>query len=369
MPKTDNLLNGQVQYNKKDMGSRGQGFKFDYEKRIHTMLFSKLKIGRLASGGLITNYFCTSACRHCLYNCSPRWEKHYISAEAAEENFRTVKSLGCSAVHIGGGEPLLRPEALGAVLDAARRAGVSIDYVETNSAWFTDAESAEALLAQLRLKGLHTLLVSISPFHNEHIPFSRTQGVMDAAAKAGVRIFPWVAEFVPDLSGLDRSRTHALSEFEQRYGEDYLRGILGRYWIDMGGRALETFRPVLRTKTLEHFLRENTGGCARELTDTSHFHLDLFGSFIPGLCSGLAIARADLGRALAEAKYPLLTRIGSKGIRGLYEMAIAEYGFVPAREGYIDKCDLCTEIRFFLVQEGYDQSEELSPREFYSQRI
>jgi len=137
----------------------------------------------------------------------------------------------------------------------------------------------------------------------------------------------------------------------------------------MGGRALDTFRSVLRTKTLEHILRESPGGCARELTDTSHFHLDLFGSYIPGLCSGLAIARADLGRALAEAKYPLLTRLGSKGIRGVYEMAIAEYGFVPSREGYIDKCDLCTEIRFFLVQEGYDQSEELSPGEFYSQRI
>jgi MoaA/NifB/PqqE/SkfB family radical SAM enzyme len=106
------------------------------------MLFSKLKIGRLVSGGMITNYFCTSACRHCLYNCSPDLEKHYCSAEAAEENFRTVKSLGCSAVHIGGGEPFLRSQELGAVLDAARRAEVFIDYVETNSSWFTDAESA-----------------------------------------------------------------------------------------------------------------------------------------------------------------------------------------------------------------------------------
>lgn len=331
------------------------------------MIFSKLKIGRLASGGIITNYFCTSTCRHCLYNCSPRWEKHYISVEAAEENFRTVKSLGCSAVHIGGGEPMLRPEELGAVLDAARRAGVSVDYVETNSAWFTNAESAEALLAHLRSKGLHTLLVSISPFHNEHISFSKTQGVMDAAAKAGVRIFPWVAEFVPDLSGLDRSRPHALSEFEQQYGEDYLRGILGRYWIHMGGRALDTFRPVLRTKTLEHILRESPGGCARELTDTSHFHLDLFGSYIPGLCSGLAIARADLGRALAEAKYPLLTRLGSKGIRGLYEMAIAEYGFVPSRGSYINKCDLCTEIRFSLFRKNKVDFQELRPKEFYSE--
>jgi hypothetical protein len=330
------------------------------------MLFSKLKIGRLASGGIITNYFCTSTCRHCLYNCSPHWEKNYVSVEAAEENFRTVKSLGCSAVHIGGGEPLLRPEELGAVLDAARRAGVSIDYVETNSSWFTDAESAEALLAHLRPKGLHTLLVSISPFHNEHIPFSRTQGVMGAAAKAGVRIFPWVAEFTPDLSGLDRSRTHALSEFEQRYGKDYLRGILGRYWIHMGGRALETFRPLLSTKTLEHILRENMTGCGRELTDTSHFHLDLFGNYIPGLCSGLAIARDDVGRPLAEDKYPLLNILNAKGTRGLLDFAAQEYSYKPRQAGFINKCDLCTEIRFFLVSKGYDRSEELAPGEFYS---
>lgn len=330
------------------------------------MWFSKLKIERLASGGLITNYFCTSACRHCLYNCSPRWEKNYISVEAAEENFRAVKSLGCSALHIGGGEPLLRPEELGSVLDAARRAKVSIDYVETNSAWFKDAQSAEALLAQLRLKGLHTLLVSISPFHNEHIPFSRTLGVMDAAAKSGVRIFPWVAEFIPDLGGLDRSQPHALSEFEQRYGKDYLRGILGRYWIHLGGRALDTFRPVLPTKTLEHVLRESPPHCARELTDTSHFHLDLFGNYVPGLCAGLAIRRRDLGKPLSERNYPLLNILNAKGMRGFLDFAAREYGFEPRPAGWVNKCDLCAEIRVFLVLNGYSRSQELAPAEFYS---
>ena len=301
------------------MGTRGQGFKFYYEKRIPAMMSSRLKSAGFSSGGIITNYFCTSTCRHCLYNCSPRWEKHYISVEAAEENFRTVKSLGCSAVHIGGGEPCSgrrrweqcwRPHA----------GGISIDYVETNSTWFTDAESAEALLADLRSKGLHTLLVSISPFHNEHISFSKTQGVIDAAAKAGVRIFPWVAEFVPDLSGLDRSRPHALSEFEQRYGENYLRGILDRYWIHMGGRALDTFRSVLRTKTLDHILRENPGELTRELTDTSHFHPRPFRQLHPGVVLRSWPSRAQTwAEPLAEAKYPLFTRLCSKGIRGLYE--------------------------------------------------
>jgi molybdenum cofactor biosynthesis enzyme MoaA len=92
------------------------------------------------------NYACPSACRHPLYHCEPHREKSYISAETAGQNFRAVRSLGCSVVHIGGSEPLLRPEELGAALGAACRAGVSIDYVETNASWFRGTESAEALL-------------------------------------------------------------------------------------------------------------------------------------------------------------------------------------------------------------------------------
>ena len=330
------------------------------------MLDRRVKIGRLVSGGLITTYACTSACRHCLYNSGPRREKRYIDPAIAEEHLRLVRSLGCAVVHIGGGEPMLRPEGLGAVLDAARLAGVSVDYVETNAAWFADAESAAVLLSELRARGLHTLLVSISPFHNEHIPFGRTRGVMDAAARAGVRVFPWVAEFVADLSGFDPSRPHALVEYEKRFGKDYLSGILRRYWIHLGGRALETFRPMLRARTLEHVLREQPEDCSRELGDTSHFHVDLFGNYIPGLCAGLAVACEDLGRPLAKETYPLLTRLFAKGIRGFYEMAAADFGFRPSREGYIGKCDLCTDIRRFLVSRGYDRSSELSPEGFYS---
>lgn len=74
-------------------------------------------------------------------------------------------------MHIGGGEPLLRPEELGAVLQIAAQASVAVEYVETNSSWFKDPDSAIAMLAQLGKQGLQTLLVSISPFHNEYIPY------------------------------------------------------------------------------------------------------------------------------------------------------------------------------------------------------
>jgi hypothetical protein len=293
------------------------------------------KIKRLISGGLITNYYCTSRCRHCLYNCGPDWPKEYITADAAEINFQTIRSLGCDAVHIGGGEPLLRPDALMAVLDAAALTGMRIDYVETNSSWYRDSDSTAEVLARLKKHGLHTLLISISPFHNEHIPFGKVTGVMTAARQTGIRLFPWIDGFVPDLTALDPRQTHSLAEFEAHCGPDYRLQVLRRYWIHLGGRALNTFRSVLPEKSLAQVMDEGGSGCAAELSDTRHFHLDLFGNYIPGLCAGLSISREDLGRPLRENAYPLLGRLYTQGIRGFYQWARDRYGFRPARWNFM----------------------------------
>ena len=133
----------------------------------------------------------------------------------------------------------------------------------------------------------------------------------------------------------------------------------------MGGRALETFRPLLGNKTFQQILAENPSGCHSELTDTSHFHFDLFGNYIPGLCSGLSVGRDDLRKPLSIKTYPIITTLYSQGIRGLSQMAVDIAGFVPQKEIYVNKCDLCTEVRTFLVLKGYQESKELNPVEFY----
>ena len=325
----------------------------------------EFEIKQLISGGLITNYFCTSSCKHCLYNCSPQWEKRYIDPVAVKKSLKTVRTLGCRSVHIGGGEPLLRPDKLATVLEIADDLDVSVEYVETNSSWFKDPDSAADLLLRLRKQGLNTLLVSISPFHNESIPFFKVKGVIEAAQRAGVGIFPWVTDFISDLSQFDPEKTHSLEEYTDMFGRNYLTGVLNRYWIHLGGRALETFRPLLGHKTFRQIKRESTGNCSSELSDTSHFHIDLFGNYIPGLCSGLSISIEDLGKPLSAETYPILTCLYRDGIRGLIKLAGDTAGFSPRRDLYINKCDLCTEIRSFLVQNDYHGSEELNPVEFY----
>jgi hypothetical protein len=327
---------------------------------------SRLNIKYLASGGVIVNYNCVSRCGHCLYNCSPGRSKDYLDEATAGCIFQHIGTHGCRSVHIGGGEPLLQPKKLAAVAAAARQAGLGIDYIETNSAWFVDSRQAVSVLEELRGAGVHALLVSISPFHNAHIPYSRVRGVIDACRQSGMQVFPWVNAFVRDLIHFDQNCIHDMNAFEDAYGPGYLQRIPDRYWIHLGGRALETFRSVLPQHTVADVLEKSPSSCARALGDTSHFHIDLYGNFIPGLCAGLAIEMEDLGKPLPEGKYPLLEHLADRGIRGLYEMANQLYGYSAQRNGYLNHCDLCTEIRSCLIRLDGEFFRELAPAGFYT---
>jgi hypothetical protein len=327
---------------------------------------TRLYIKSLSSGGVITNYHCVSKCGHCLYNCGPHRTKAYLEAALAEKIFHRIKSLGCRSVHIGGGEPLLHPAKLIKILKVAKNTGVSIDYVETNSAWFINSDQAETVLKNLHTVGAQTLLISISPFHNAYIPFARVKGVIAACRKVGMNIFPWVNAFVSDLSRLNEHLPHGMEEFQAMFGVDYLKRILDRYWIHLGGRALETFRPVYPQHPLKKILEQSPSSCVRPLNDTSHFHLDLFGGYIPGLCAGLTIAMEDLGRPLPVGKYPLLDVLTATGICGLYDFARRSFGYKSGGSTFLNHCDLCTHIRTFLIQQKKEQFLELAPEGFYA---
>ena len=140
---------------------------------------------------------------------------------------------------------MLRPDDLGQVLQVATASGISIDYVETNSSWFKDIESAEAVLTMLRQKGLRTLLVSISPFHNEFIPFYKVQGVIEACHNSGIQVFPWIADFVKDLNQFDTKKPHAVETFENAFGKDYLVAVLDPHGREGSGHVSSCFKAMV----------------------------------------------------------------------------------------------------------------------------
>lgn len=325
-----------------------------------------LAVTRLRAGGLIASYQCQSACPHCLYRGGPGRSPDYISQDMAGACFAKALSLGGAAMHVGGGEPLADPLGLAGVLAAAAETGMAIDYVETSGSWFDDAAEAVELLSELRSMGLATLLVSVSPMHNGFIPLRKTLGTLEAARQAGVAIFPWQEHFLQDLQAFDPETTHPFAEYLQRFGPDYPAAILGRTWVHLGGRAFDLFAPVLGRRPVDAILAQASPDCRPELTDTSHFHMDLYGDYVPGLCSGLAWRVDDLGAPLDSERYPILATLAESGIRGFYEYAAALEEYVPRPGGYVNKCELCQDIRQHLSARGWFESNELSPPEFYA---
>jgi len=325
-----------------------------------------LLVDRLRSGGLIATYQCQSACPHCLYRGGPGRSPDYVSQEMAAACFAKALSLGCASMHVGGGEPLADPLGLAGVLAAAAETGMHLEYVETSASWYDDADEAVELLTELRSMGLSSLLVSLSPMHNGFVPLRKTLGVIEAARAAGVAVFPWQEHFLADVQAFDPEATHPFAAYLDRFGPDYPAEILRRTWIHLGGRAFDLFAPVLGRKPVEAILAEASADCRRELADASHFHMDLYGDYVPGLCSGLACRADDLGAPLDPERYPILTTLAESGISGFYEYAASLEEYQPLPGGYVNKCELCQDIRRHLTERGWFESTELAPVEFYA---
>ncbi len=321
-----------------------------------------IKINRLVSGGIITNYDCSSKCKHCVYASSPSWPKDYMTKEKADEVFKMLKDLGCHSVHIGGGEPLLRPDDIFPVLEAAKRHHMSIEYIETNASWFKDEATAELLLNKLIMYHVHTLLISIDPFHNEYIPFQKVKGLIKVCQKANMGVFPWLMEFWPDLDAMDDTIPHALEAYAALYGQDYVSNLPKRYGLNLRGRALQTFKATMKMETVEKMMDASVP--CRLLSGTHHFHVDVYGNFIPQTCPGLAIQLKDLAQGVDPKKYRILDTLDSVGIKGLLNMAIEQYHYKPKLE-YAGKCDLCFDIRRFLVMDLGLDAPDLQPTGHY----
>lgn len=321
-----------------------------------------LKINNLISGGIITNYKCSSKCKHCLYASSPSWPNDYMTASTAEEIFSILKRLGCHNVHIGGGEPLLKPEKIFPVLEAAARNNINIDYIETNASWFKDEASAKTILKELIKHGVHTLLISIDPYHNEYIPFYKVKGLIRACSKVNMGVFPWLIDFWDDLDALDDSKPHSLEEYAEIFGEKYLWNLPNRYGLNPRGRALKTYRSMMRMEPTEEIIK-NSHPCSL-LSGIYHFHVDLYGNFIPQSCAGLSIKLSELTQGADPVKYHVFYCLETKGIKGLVDLAVKDYGYKLKAE-YAGKCDLCSDIRSYLVLEKKMKLPDLQPWDHY----
>ena len=238
------------------------------------------KIDALYSGGgVIVTYKCTAACLHCCYSSSPQREGAYISGEMSDEIFFLLNKTGCRSVHIGGGEPFINFEGLLEVCLSAQKNNVSIDYIETNASWFTDEAAVSLKLKKLKSAGADCLLISLDPFHNEFVPYSKIKNLLKCCGKNNFGTFLWQSKFERLVRRLDENKTHTLAEYTEKFGPDFIKNTAETYGLGYNGRALRILAGSPK-QNAEYFLGLNDK-CADSLRSLHHFHVDLNGDFIP----------------------------------------------------------------------------------------
>jgi hypothetical protein len=326
-----------------------------------------VRIPSLIGGGIMPTWRCTNACRHCLYDCSPQRPAAWIGADTLE---RTLAALAAERslqeLHVGGGEPFLDLEGLIELVRRIVSAGLPLAYVETNAFWCSSREAARAGMRRLRDAGLRGLLVSVSMFHNEFVPFGSMRIAVEVAHEIfgpqGTLIYlPHLYELLGRLPG-DGKRS--LEEFCRLTGLEAASPQIPRlYGVIPGGRAVRELRACYTARPARAYAGAS---CGDRLLDTSHFHIDPDGDLFTGLCAGLSPAGADdLHPEITPTTHPVFFTLLSEGPHALMTLATRRHGYEERPSGYVSRCDLCLDIRRHLFQQGTYR--ELRPASFYEE--
>jgi hypothetical protein len=270
------------------------------------------------------------------------------------------------SLHLAGGEAMLRVDLLLEIVRLATSMDLPLDYLETNASWCVDRQVTRERLVALRDAGLPGILVSVSMFHNEFVPFARTRACVEVGhevfGRGGVTV--WLPHLYEMLERMpEDDHTHTIHEFCARFGiPEWDPSLPALYHVIPCGRAPEALRRCYALRPAESFLGET---CGREILSTEHFHIDLYGNLFTGLCAGLA--PADLERLhprIVPETFPVTSALIEGGPSALAALATDRHGFRPRPDGYASKCDLCQDVRGHLARAG--EYPELRPADHYA---
>lgn len=317
--------------------------------------------------GIILTYQCECSCVHCLYNCGPAW-REWMSFEDVDLAVRATQALlKPYRVYMTGGEPFLNFPLLLHAVQAASRMRVSC-YAETSAAWCVRGEEVADRFIQLRDNGLEAILISCSPFHAAVVPLKRTLLAIAVALEVfrSDRVVINKLDWLDQLSRFGFEETIPLDQYIESYGPGPAGVMFWQgYGLISGGRSGFRIGYLTQRQQAAAFQGEN---CRQEIVYPQRAHLDLYGNFIPGFCSGLALSHwsevARLRDDFETGRFsPLIAILIDSGPYGLFTFARDQYGYKPLRRGYAGKCHLCVDVRRYLARTA--EFEELKPRQFY----
>ena len=163
---------------------------------------------------VITNS-CTGRCKHCSEGNHTNCGESINPAVAADAVRRVGALYHLQTVMTFGGEPLLYPDTVCAIMTAAKELNIPRRQVITNGYFSKNTDTIREVAQRLAESGVNDLLLSVDAFHQETIPVEVVKAFAREAQSAGIplRLSPaWLVS--PDHDNPYNRRTkEILSEF------------------------------------------------------------------------------------------------------------------------------------------------------------
>lgn len=136
---------------------------------------------------VVTNA-CTGRCKHCSEGAHGEFGERIDPTLAAEAVMRIAREYDIKTVMAFGGEPLLYPDAVIAIMSCATEAGVPKRQVITNGFFTNDGKKIRDMAIALSGCGVNDLLLSVDAFHQETIPLDIVKRFAVALVDCGVPV-------------------------------------------------------------------------------------------------------------------------------------------------------------------------------------
>ena len=136
----------------------------------------------------IVTYACTGRCKHCSEGDHINCGEHIDPEIAADAVRKIAAEFDIKTVMTFGGEPLLYPDAVYAIMTAATQLNITRRQVITNGYFSKSADRIRELAKQLAACGVNDLLLSVDAFHQETIPLDVVKRFASEAKACGIPI-------------------------------------------------------------------------------------------------------------------------------------------------------------------------------------
>ena len=160
---------------------------------------------------------CTGRCKHCSEG-EHIFTGEHIDGESAAKAIKDVcENYKIQSLMTFGGEPLLYPEDVCRIHEAAKEMGIPQRQMITNGFFSKDVNRIKEVAHMLAKSGLNYIMLSVDAFHQETIPLEPVKYFAECAKKEGILVHVHPAWLVSesDNNPYNRKTRELLQEFLQ----------------------------------------------------------------------------------------------------------------------------------------------------------